>query len=208
MKNKQSVNQRSNGISNINGKSTVIEIEPGVYKANSGGVVIGSIGFTSDNPVAKSVGWAHGQTEGISLTATGGNNIYHFTTENSKLQWSYSSMPNSFTMPVKNGETWSVIAQFASSNELDPPIHFYWLPNETNLEQTYSQLESDQSALSIPGIATFIGTSDVDKSEQHNIDKLMKVLNEVFGNNLSKTLELRLRDAVKDLVFQEIHKPG
>jgi hypothetical protein len=37
-------------------------------------------------------------------------------------------MANSFILPVKKGNSWSVNLYFGTTNEVDPNVSFYWIP--------------------------------------------------------------------------------
>jgi hypothetical protein len=100
-------------------------LEPGTYVAQTAGLVIGVVGWPSSASPG-CVGYALGQTGGMTVYATGGN-LGAFGPAWSSYQ---ASNGNSFTLPVSAGATFSIAAAQVggSLHQADAPIWFYWVP--------------------------------------------------------------------------------
>ncbi|HEX6938869.1 MAG TPA: hypothetical protein VF158_05615 [Longimicrobiales bacterium] len=181
-------------------------VSPGSYSAKTDGIVIGYVGFPPNDAGSKSLAWIWGSTAGMSIGATGGNTVYYMKSHDSKLSWSKCSNPASFTMPVKRGATWSVSVQQGDGNEQNPPTAFYWIPIGSDAADTFERIGEPELPEAAVGAAVAEAGSEVDDTHQENIDALMEVLQEAFGPALDADRRARLREAVKRLVFQEIHR--
>lgn len=179
-------------------------VSPGSYVAKTDGIVVGYVGYPSESKV-RSLAWIWGSTAGLSVGATGGNTVYHIDNKN----YYYCSNPASFTIPVKRGASWSVSVQMGSSNEQNPPTAFYWIPIGSDAADTFERIgepELPEAAVDValPGVNPEAGHSQ----QRENIDALMEVLQDVFGQALDADRRARLRQAVKRLVFHEPHRPS
>lgn len=182
-------------------------ISPGSYTAKTDGIVVGYVSFPSNDASAKSLAWITGSTAGIRVEATGGNNVYWLKSSGSKLKWSNCSNPGSFTMPVQKGNSWSVSVQQGGSNEKNPGTSFHWIPLGSDAADTFERIGDPEPRGAEMEAAVSDRASEIDDTNQTNIDGLMDALGEVLGDALTSDRKDRLREAVRRLVFQEIHRP-
>ncbi|HEX7119772.1 MAG TPA: hypothetical protein VF212_13355 [Longimicrobiales bacterium] len=181
-------------------------VSPGSYRAKTDGIVIGYVGFPPNDAGAKSLAWIWGSTAGMWIGATGGNTVYYSKKRHGDRKTSRCSNPASFTMPVKRGAAWSVSVQQGDDNEKNPPTAFYWIPIGSDAADTFERTGEPELPEAAVGAALAEAGFEVDDTHQENIDALMEVLQEAFGPALDADRRSRLREAVKRLVFQEIHR--
>ena len=116
------LNARSGPVQLVTGAQT---LNPGTYRANTDGFAIGVVGWPSSTSPG-CVGYAVGQSGGMTLRATGGN-LGAFGPLWSKYQASNS---NSFVLPVTRGATYVLTAYQCDGGlqQAEAPIWFYWVP--------------------------------------------------------------------------------
>src|SRR5205085_7917350 len=156
----------------------------GTYTANTDGFVIGYVGFpSSSNQLC--ITWIWGSTSGISVGALGGN-VGMFKPSNSWQKWQASN-PQSFTFPVRKGSTWSVSVQNSTSNEVNAPTTFYWVPLGTASTGNTIEKISDEAA-DLP-VATI---SRVPLPSDKHIRELVGLIEQLLGKQIDRTLKKQL----------------
>ena len=113
---------RQSKVSMITGAQT---INPGNYVANTDGFVLGTVGWPSSADPG-CVGYASGQSAGMTVFATGGN-LGAFGPRWSDYQ---ASNGNTFVLPVAAGNNYVINAQQVDGGlqQAAAPIWFYWVP--------------------------------------------------------------------------------
>lgn len=103
------------------------------FTAPTDGLVIGYIGANqSGDATQQSIGWISIQNStGAFVVATGGNFI-NYAQQNPppapELQFAFSSNNQSISLPVRNGETFSISLQNMQYNAVQPQVNFWYIP--------------------------------------------------------------------------------
>lgn len=186
---------------------SAMSIKPGSHAAaTTDGFVIGVI----NSPGATkgiSMGWIYGQSGGVTMGAYGGNVLAYVKQHGSKTTYNVASHPGSFQLPVKKGNPLTISANISAGNDANPTYSFYWVPIGSDTAKSINRLgDADDIGASFGLSTAQISSLDIDDGEQQNIDDLMELMQELFGENLNVEKKIKLRAIIKRLVFQEVHK--
>jgi hypothetical protein len=208
------VNGQFNATSNatINGKLTATgsiaiagspqSINPGNYTAPTDGFVIGYVGTPGDNSkISRTI--IYGSTQGLSVTAQGGNYVAFFRSDDSSYTYWIGGIQNSFNMPVRQGASFGISVGNDSNNEANAYTAFYWVPlGSGNVSSPV--FTGEVSAPNIEPLALLA----FPPANIHDLDisDLMLVLDDILGDKMDPEKRARLEASVRRIVYFETKK--
>ena len=181
-------------------------INPGTYTPPSDGFAIGYVGTPGDNgKFCRTI--VSGSCAGVNATAQGGNVCSYFRWNGSSGTAWVGGNQNSFTLPVRKGVSFTVSVWNDGGNEANAYTVFYWVPIGAG---SLSALEREGDAeLVMPVGDSSPVTQTISRApDMHDLDisDLIEVLDEIFGDRLSKEKRERLQHAVRRIVYWETKK--
>jgi hypothetical protein len=162
-------------------------VNPGTYRAVTDGLVIGAVSKGGDNPTQLSVAWVAGRTAGYEVRATGGNFVPWIEKVFLDFNCAWASNPNSFLMPVRAGDDWTVASQQGNDNQASPTVGLWWLPigGET-ADATFEPVPPERDVEISPLPVTVI-------EQGTTMSLLLDLLEEVTGTTLTDEQRARFR---------------
>ncbi|HEX6289566.1 MAG TPA: hypothetical protein VFZ66_10265, partial [Herpetosiphonaceae bacterium] len=180
-----------NAVSMLNARG----VNPGNYTASTDGLVVGIVSFPSD-PSKKCIARLYGQTSTMTVWATGGNMV-SWMDGGSYIR---SNNPNSFVLPVQQGQAWNVSVQQSQYNEVSAPTAFYWVPFGKNASlQELSEQEA--AALGLTPPEPFQSFASSWPEPDLAISQLLDILSQVTGEQIPTELQDRFARAIRELVI-------
>jgi hypothetical protein len=163
----------------------VRKVDPSTYKAVTDGLVIGAVWPAGPFPSPPhSVAYVAGQTAGYEVRATGG---YFVSWIGGMSVWSAVGNANSFLMPVKAGDDWTVAAwQDPGPDRWPAPTGLWWLPigGET-VGATFEPVPPERRVeLTPPPMGVL--------EQETAVSRLLDVLEEVTGTRLTDEQRARV----------------
>jgi len=160
------------------------QVGTGNYSARTDGFVIGYVGYTSATDklcITTISGWT---SDGISIATLGGN-VGMFKPSNSWQKWQACN-PQSFTMPVRKGASWSVSVNNYSGNEINAPTTFWWIPLGTTAQATIERIGDAEIDFPAPPV------SRVGGSKEAQVKELVAVIEQLVGRPIDKVLRKQI----------------
>lgn len=174
----------------------------GTYTAQTDGLVCGIVAPPANFDVP-SAAVAAGSCNGMVVTAQGGSTcVLSMWHNSSNTAWNYN-LTNSFTLPVPLGAQFSISASYPSNTAAYPAVSFYWIPFGVGGFNLVAEVADHPAGLmkKLPNIEIF--TTENQYSHEPAINRLMGVLEELFGDKLNIERKVKLSEAVKALVYEE-----
>jgi hypothetical protein len=178
------LNARQSRVSVLSGGTSV---NPGTYQALTDGFVIGVVAWPSSTSPG-CVGYAVGQSAGMTVCATGGN-LGAFGPGWSDYQ---ASNGNTFVLPVAAGNYWAINAYQCDGGleQAAAPISFYWVPLGTAPGATTFKWVSDEQLEIRPAIPEGRGDADAARAE------FVAILEQALGKDLGQDVRQRLLEVL------------
>jgi hypothetical protein len=178
----------------VNMMGNAQKVDAGTYTAKTDGFVIGYVGSPSDAK-EKSLAWITGSTSDLLVQATGGNNLYYF---DGNKTYGCSNMPNSFMMPVKKDNHWTVGVQYGAGK---PEVKFSWIPLGSDNTASIERLPDDSPEAKAAELVSSPSVKDlqIPCTFEADITNLVEVITDISMYNLSDDQKCRLHDAFRRL---------
>jgi len=174
-------------------------VKQGSFVAKTDGFVVGSVTYPSSAGL-KSSAVIYGSTDGVYYWATGGNQVYYMA-KGMKSCTSWIT-PDSFTMPVRKGKSWSTKIWYCDGNKENPGVSFFWIPLGSDTGNTFEKVsESDADELQIKIPKPVQHSTNV--NAENAVEELVKVVEELFGKDTMLKSKDKFKKALLNLVCRE-----
>jgi hypothetical protein len=119
--------------------------------------------------------------------ATGFAYLYQFQSSKKGMQSIYVPVPGSFTMPVREGETWKLALTWNEQLGPEPQVEFYWIPSGgEGVEKPLARRHESPMADALSTLRADLGSGKVQRdllaSAQRAIDARVTDLAQILGD--------------------------
>lgn len=195
-----------NGVTNIMGGYQTLAI--GNYFAVTDGIIVGTVlpssAGTSGNTMTVATCTT---TTGVSVRAQGGTIVTHASADGSKYKFNNGTNTNTFTLPIPKGTIFTLSVQNYSSNKVDSPVLFYWVPLGVGSPRPLTGVEA-ASLVPVKDFGDATEQIEYRPTDIHDLDiaDLLEVLDDILGEHLDKSKREKLQNAIRRIVYFETKK--